>query len=246
MKRGLISIILMAVVAMAGMAQADRHEVRVGNFTRLALMDDINVNYRCNADSAGMAVVTCTQEVADHIIFSLSNKGQLTIQVDDEYERSGNLPAITVYSSSLEGAENAGDSTLRITGLPPMKAFKVRLTDNGKIIARGLKASQLELQILSGKGKIIADGSCDDLSLRLVGTGEIQADNVTATNVSCRIMGTGTIGCDVNGGDLKVSGSGTGKVYYKGQPNKVTVRKLGTIKAIPMDKNNQHIQQSKN
>ena len=48
-------------------------------------------------------------------------------------------------------------------------------------------------------------------------------------------MGTGTIGCKVNGGDLKVSGSGTGKVYYKGSPSKVTVRKLGTIKAIPMD-----------
>jgi hypothetical protein len=47
-------------------------------------------------------------------------------------------------------------------------------------------------------------------------------------------MGTGTIGCWVDGGELKVSGSGTGKVYYKGTPTKVTVRKLGTIKAIPM------------
>ena len=235
MKRGLISIILMLIVVTAGMAQAKRHEVKVGNFTRLALMDDINVNYRCNADSAGMAVLTCPQKVADHIMFTLSAKGQLSIQVADEYERSGNLPTIMVYSSSLEGAENSGDSTLRITGLPPMKSFKVRLTDNGKVIARGLKASQLELQILSGKGKIIADGSCDDLSLRLVGTGEIQADNVTATNVSCRIMGTGSMGCHVNGGTLKVSGSGTGKVYYKGEPSKITVHKLGTIKAIPME-----------
>ena len=47
-------------------------------------------------------------------------------------------------------------------------------------------------------------------------------------------MGTGSMGCHVNGGELKVSGSGTGKVYYKGTPSKVTVRKLGTIKAIPM------------
>jgi hypothetical protein len=115
-----------------------------------------------------------------------------------------------------------------------MKIFKVRLIDNGKIILRGVRASQLELQILSGKGKIIADGSCDNLAVRLVGTGEIQADNVSAGSVSCRIMGTGSIGCDVHGGELKVSGSGTGKVYYKGNPSKVTVRKLGTIKAIPM------------
>ena len=225
---------MMALVTMTGLAQATRHEVKVGNFTRLSLVDNINVNYRCNADSAGLAVFTCPQDVADRLMFTLNPKGRLSIQVEDEYERIGKLPTITIYSSSLDEAENAGDSTLRVSGLPPMKEFKLRLIDNGKVIAKGLRASRLELQILSGKGKIIADGSCDDLSLRLVGTGEIQADNVTATNVSCRIMGTGRIGCHVNGGDLKVSGSGTGKVYYKGNPSKVTVRKLGTIKAIPM------------
>ena len=115
-----------------------------------------------------------------------------------------------------------------------MKAFKVRNIDNGKIIIGDVRASKLELQILSGRGKIIASGSCDELALRLVGTGEIQADRVHAGMATCRIMGTGTIGCWVDGGELKVSGSGTGKVYYKGTPTKVTVRKLGTIKAIPM------------
>ena len=141
---------------------------------------------------------------------------------------------MTVYSSSLEEAENAGDSTLRLSGLPMMPLFKVRLLDNGKIIARNLRASKLELHLLSGKGKIIASGKCDELALRLVGTGEIQADQVVATDVSCRIMGTGSIGCHVDGGILKVNGSGTGKVYYKGTPSKVSVKKLGTIKAIPM------------
>ena len=235
MKRTLISILLLATAALTVCAQVTHHEVKVGNFSRLVLLDDINVNYRCNADSAGVVVFDCSQQVADHLIFSLSDKGRLSIQVDDEYERQGNLPNLTVYSSALDEAENSGDSVMRISGLPPMKNFKVRLTDNGKIIVRGVRASQLELQILSGKGKIIADGFCDNLLLRLVGTGEIQADKVEAGSVSCRIMGTGSIGCDVHGGELKVSGSGTGKVYYKGNPSKVTVRKLGTIKAIPME-----------
>jgi hypothetical protein len=209
--------------------------VKVGNFSRLVVTDNVNVNYRCNADSAGIAVINGTQEVPKYILFNRNDKGRLSIQVVDEFERTGHIPTITIYSSSLDEAENAGDSTLRITGLPPMKAFKVRNIDNGKVIARGLRASKLELQILSGKGKIIADGSCDDLAIRLIGTGEIQADKVEATAVTCRIMGTGNIGCNVNGGELKVSGSGTGKVYYKGKPSKVTVRKLGTIKAIPME-----------
>lgn len=234
LKRALISFTCIIALTVIASAQVIHHEIKVGNFTRISLIDDINVNYRCNPDSAGIAVIDCTQDIADHLLFSLNTKGRLSIQVEDSYERMSHLPAITVYSSTLDEAENSGDSILRISGLPPMKEFKVRNIDNGKVIARGLRASKLELQILSGKGKIIADGSCDDLAIRLIGTGEVQADKVTATNVTCRIMGTGSIGCDVNGGYLKVSGSGTGKVYYKGEPSKITVHKLGTIKAIPM------------
>lgn len=235
MKRRWISILMSAFVVLVAGAQTTHHVVKVGDFSRLALIDNINVNYRCSADSAGLAVMDCPQEVAQAMMFSISKNGRLSIQIDDKYERLTDLPAITVYSSSLEGAENDGDSTLRVTGLPPMKSFKVRNTDNGKVIVRGVRASQLELQILSGKGKIIVDGSCDNLALWLVGTGEIQADQVIATDVSCRIMGTGSMGCHVNGGELKVNGSGTGKVYYKGKPSKITVHKLGTIKAIPME-----------
>ncbi len=235
MKRVLISIILTVSVLLSANAQTKHHVVKVSDFNRLTVIDNINVNYCCNPDSAGLVVFNCSQEIADALIFSYSSNGRLSIQMNDDFEKLKNLPVLTLYSSTLEEAENAGDSVLRVSKLPPLKNFKVRLTDNGKVIVRGVRASQLELQILSGKGKIIADGSCDDLSLRLVGTGEIQADNVKATNVSCRIMGTGSMGCDVNGGELKVSGSGTGKVYYKGNPSKVTVRKLGTIKAIPME-----------
>ena len=235
MRRLLISVLLLVTVLLTAGSQELRHEIKLRDFSRIALIDNLNVNYRCNADSAGMLVFTSTQEIADNLMFSLSDKGRLSIQVEDEYERKGSLPTITAYSSILEEAENSGDSTLRISQLPPMKSFKVRLIDNGKIIVKNVRASKLELQILSGKGKIIANGVCDDLALRLVGTGEIQADQVTATNVSCRIMGTGSIGCNVNGGELKVSGSGTAKVYYKGNPSKVTVHKLGTIKAIPME-----------
>ena len=235
MKRVLISIILTVSVLLSANAQTKHHVVKVSDFNRLTVIDNINVNYCCNPDSAGLVVFNCSQEIADALIFSYSSNGRLSIQMNDDFEKLKNLPVLTLYSSTLEEAENAGDSVLRVSKLPPLKNFKVRLTDNGKVIVRGVRASQLELQILSGKGKIIADGSCDDLSLRLVGTGEIQADKVKATNVSCRIMGTGSMGCDVNGGELKVSGSGTGKVYYKGNPSKVTVRKLGTIKAIPME-----------
>ena len=234
MKRVLINVLVLACAVFTVTAQPTRHEVKVGNFSRLVVTADVNVDYRCNPDSAGLAVMYCEQSVANHFIFSINKNGRLNIQLDNAYQQLEYLPKVTVYSSSLEEAENASDSTLRIIGLPRMASFKVMLIDNGKVIARGIDVSHLDLQILSGKGKISAQGHCDDLAVRLVGTGEIQADDVRAENVTCRIMGTGRIGCHVDGGELKVSGSGTGKVYYKGTPTKVSVRKLGTIKAIPM------------
>ena len=165
-----------AAISLLATAQVQLNVVKVGDFNRLSLIDNINVNYRCNADSAGYVTLNCTQEMASHVMLNLSSNGRLSIQVGDNYERLGDLPTLTVYSSGLDEVENSGDSTLRISGLPPMKAFKVRNIDNGKVILTGVRASQLELQILSGKGKIIASGSCDNLSLRLIGTGEIPAE----------------------------------------------------------------------
>ena len=234
MKKVLISVLFLTIATLAIHAQSVHHVIKLGDFTRLVVTDDVNVIYRCDPDSAGLAVFDCPQDMADRLIFGVNKNGRLNIQVYNDFQHYYNMPTITVYSSTLLEAENAGDSTLRISGLPALDAFKVRNIDNGKVIVNGIRASKLELQIMSGKGKIIADGSCDDLAMRMVGTGEIQADRVIATKVTCRIMGTGSLGCYVNGGELKVSGSGTGKVYYKGNPSKVTVHKLGTIKAIPM------------
>ena len=234
MKKVLISALFLVIATLALHAQTTHHVVKLGEFTRLVVTDDINVVYRCDADSAGLAVFDCTEDIADRFVFSINKNGRLNIQFNGEYQQTYILPTVIVYSSTLLEVENAGDSTLRVSGLPALEAFKVRNIDSGKVIVNGVHASKLELQIMSGKGKIIADGSCDDLALRMVGTGEIQADRVIATQVTCRIMGTGSLGCNVNGGELKVSGSGTGKVYYKGNPSKVTVHKLGTIKAIPM------------
>ena len=156
--RLLISALMFVITSLMAGAQATRHEVKIGDFKRLAVVDGINVNYRCNPDSAGIAVFTCPQEVADMMMFSVSASGRVTIQFVDGAKLPPQLPVMTIYSSSLEEVENAGDSTLRLSGLPMMPLFKVRLLDNGKIIARDLKASKLELQLLSGKGKIIASG----------------------------------------------------------------------------------------
>ena len=111
MKRVLISFVVIAAVALMASSQVQLNVTQVGDFNKLSLVDDINVNYRCNPDSAGYILLTCTKELADHVIFTYSSSGRLSIQVDDDLERMRDLPTITVYSKSLDEADNAGDST---------------------------------------------------------------------------------------------------------------------------------------
>jgi len=241
MKRLALFFMMMSLACtlMAVNAQAARFETHVGVISHLTVVDDVDVDVRYVPDSAGTVVLWGTQEQSDNIILSPNNKGKLMVQVSTDAVLKGEqMPQVTIYAGpQLLVVENAGDSTLtlHLAGMQQAPKFKVRLSDNGKVIVHNALAQQLELHILTGKGKIIADGQCDKLMLKLIGIGEIQADKVNANNVECRITGTGNIGCLVNGGKLTVRGSGTGKVYYKGNPSKVTVRKLGTIKAIHVE-----------
>ena len=72
MKRLLINILMVTFGSLAALGQSTHHEFKVGDFSRLSLIDDINVNYRCNADSAGLVVAEASQQLLDHILFTVS------------------------------------------------------------------------------------------------------------------------------------------------------------------------------
>ena len=212
-----------------------RYEVSVGDFSKLKITNDLNVEYVLNPDSAGIAVFHTTRDKVNSILFS-NKKSRLVIEVSTEdANKPSNLPVVRVYSSSIEELENDADSTLRVINvIQPGKKVKLRLSDNGKIVSRGMDVEEVEAAIVTGKGLVILEGKCNKANLRCTGTGEIQADELEAVDVSCMIIGTGTIGCWPNGGKLTIKGSGTGKVYYKGIPSEIKSYQLGKIKAIPL------------
>jgi hypothetical protein len=217
-------------------AQMQRCELKVGDFTNLHVIDGVNVEYRCNPDSSGIAVFTASKDVIDGLMFKNNTKGKLSIQIATELVGKAALPTITVYSSYLSDVENSSDSTLRLLKLVSTPRFSLKTSGNGKIIVHGLKAQTVDLSLITGHSTVIVDGTkCENLTIRNLGTGEIQADKLPATNVKCIIMGTGTIGCDIRGGTFQVRGSGTGKIYYKGNPDKTKKLTLGPVKLIPLD-----------
>lgn len=218
----------------AGMAEKHYYELNVGDFNKLKIQDNANVIYRCNPDSAGYAAFHAEPEFADAFIFSNNNKGTLKIQVNTDDLGQPGLPTLLVYSNFLSEIENSSEFTTMVETIAPCAKFKAKLIGNGKLVADNLNCTDIEAVISTGNGTIVLSGTTSSLSLKMVGTGVIQADNLMAKHVNCQKLGTGSIGCWATE-SLNVKGIGTTKVYYKGNPSEI--KKSGGGQLIKLDDN---------
>lgn len=227
--------IMLATVISTFAEESQVHSVKVGSFTDLRVLNSINVIYSNNPDSIGYAQFKCAPGIENAVMFNNNNKGKLTIEVSTEYINNPNLPTVFVYSNYLQSVENGADSIIRVPSVAPAPTMSFKTLANGKIIAHHIDANSVDATIFTGKGVIVLGGVCSNATLKLTGTGEIQADKLKATDVTCTVVGTGTIGCyPLN--SLNLKGTGPGKVYYVGKPTEIKTKNfIGSVKAIPLD-----------
>lgn len=225
-----LTIILCSVTAEAA-EPVTNYRISVDDFDDLKVIDGICVDYYCDPAKAGLVEFEATKEVASAVIFDQS-KGKLKVSLASRETPYTGLPRISVYSSHLSSISNEGDSLVRVMSHPKGARFSCRIIGNGRLTVRDLDANSVKASILSGRGVISITGSCREVSLKIVGVGTIQADDLEAEKVNCSMAGTGTINCFATK-DLIVGGLG-GTVNYRGNP-KVKKRLLTTVKIIPMD-----------
>lgn len=217
MKKSLaIAALLCSAVAFADSGIAP-YELNVKEFDELKVVDGINVEYFCNPEKAGLVAFEASPDVASAIIFEPNGKGKLEVKLAVRDQKYTNLPTVRVYSSYLTKIENDGDSTLNVVSLKEGPELEVKLVGNGRINVRGIKVARLNTSLATGKGTIVVDGSATEAKLSLWGTGEVDASDLLAKNISAKLMGTGWIKCWAID-KLNVSGMGTGAVSHKGNP----------------------------
>lgn len=219
----------------AALAQPVKHyNIDVKDYTELKVIGDINVDYFENQDSAGYVAFEAKPEISPMITVR-NNKGRLEVQfINETGNKIDNLPVVRVYSNFLIKAENVGDSTLRVIKAASCPAFNCKVTGNGRLVVRDIRANDIGCSLMTGHGTIVINGKCTEASLSLTGTGTIQADGLEAKTVKCRNTGTGTIGCFATE-FMQVSGAGSGTIYYRGTPKIKKVLAMG-VKIEPMDK----------
>jgi len=226
-----ILTMLMSVVALlsAATAQADTYRINVKQFDRITVDDNVNVVFRCNPDSTGYVVYEGSEEFADAFIFT-NKKGDLRIQVTTEDVGNPDLPVIYLYSDYLTGVTNSSDFSVRVDSNASVPKFTAKLVGNGEIICEGLRATEVNVNFITGKGKVILEGRTTKAVYKMVGTGLIQADMLSAELVECVGVGSGTIGCMAEK-KLTMRGLGSTKIYYKGHPE---IKKSGFVKYYPL------------
>lgn len=219
--------------SVAADAQNKDYVLNVGDFNELKVVSSINVDHHVSVDSAGMVCFTADPSVASFVTASVK-KGRLRIEVipPEGAEVPDALPTVHVYSGSLLRVENEGDSAVRVLSPVAVPNFTARLIGNGGLSVRAVRATGVDCSLLTGRGRMVIGGSCTEARFSLAGVGSIQADGLKAEEASCLVTGTGDIG--VNADRIKVSGAGSGTVYYLGNPTITKTLVIG-VKILPLE-----------
>lgn len=231
MKKIILTILSMSAAIGCNAQELHDYAIKVGDFSKLKVSDNCNVIYTTNPDSLGYAYFRAEREFADAFIFSNSS-GTLKIQVNTEDVGKKGLPTVHIASRFLTDIESSSTLKVSISSPAPCAIIKSTLIGNGTLIVEGVNSDKAEASLKTGNGTLTISGSCQQAKLSMLGTGTLQADMLKANEVSCRILGSGTIGCwPVE--KLSTSGIGSTKVYYKGNP--VSVKKRGGGKLLRLE-----------
>ncbi|MCH5229105.1 MAG: DUF2807 domain-containing protein [Muribaculaceae bacterium] len=206
---------------MAGYAET--YTVEVGQFEKLKVNGNFKLVYKNLPDSTGMARYIAPEGNEGLYLFTSKGDGSLKVEPSDDKWGNLDLPIVYVYSDFLSSIESYSDQNVEVLNLVPCASFNINQVGNGTISVDNVKSNNVSASITTGNGSIFVSGTCVNAKFRMVGAGLISADRLKAENVKCRILGTGSIGCWAVD-DLKVTGLGTTKIYYKGDP---TVKKTG-------------------
>lgn len=193
-------------------AQERDHE----NFTRIHLDAPIDLivevggGYSVSLEGERRAVNNLLSRVTNSALF-------VSMRGDDAAGGLINNQSIVVMNGQrFVNGKAFGDLVMHVT-LPMLNGLS--MAGAGDATITGLDSRYLEFS-LAGFGDIDAGGQCGRLSVRLLGSGDVDADELICSEVDVTIAGSGDV--DVyarHAADLKISGSGD--ISVKGAPGTV-------------------------
>ena len=233
MKKLFALLIMLAAFCGLKAAEGRPHVLKVGNFTALEVINDLNVACRFNPDSAGMVRFVCPEEIVDAVLFEIRGNKLKVMISPDFIDKTEDLPSITVYADMLESVRSESARRVLVDSPAKCPSFKAILVGNGKLDIRNLNTPRFIGTLGTGSGALTVNGTGGDTLLKLVGAGAILSHELESTKVTCHLLGGGKILCNPID-ELVIKGMGSTKVYYRKKPGKIKNHGLASA-PMPID-----------
>ena len=125
---------------------------------------------------------------------------------------------IYITMKDIRALHVAGSGRMFTENKLSVRDLDLAVSGSGKLEVQA-DASYIDASI-SGSGKMEIEGQAPDLEIHISGSGGIYAENLSSKNCEVRISGSGR--CEVNVSDeLNARISGSGSVYYTGNPQRL-------------------------
>ncbi len=163
---------------------------------------------------------TCTYTVDDNLA------DYIKISVDDGTLVIGSTKTLCptelsflITMKDFNGAHIEGSGDITVHGPFGSRDVSLKIDGSGDIACYDITAKKLEA-IVSGSGNIKAEGETDNIKTKIEGSGDIDLYGVNAKSCDVTISGSGD--CKLVASEyLDADISGSGNVYYKGNPRRV-------------------------
>nr|MDA3844660.1 DUF2807 domain-containing protein [Candidatus Kapabacteria bacterium] len=148
--------------------------------------------------------------------------GELNIEMY-ECESTHKKININIDIKTVSSICSRANSVLTAQSPIESEIIELNLTADGEITIEDLFANKIDA-IVSGSGNINIGGkkNIKELIINIDGSGNVNTYNLPVENITVNISGSGS--CKINPiSSLKARISGTGNIYYKGDPEKTIV-----------------------
>lgn len=228
MKTSRISAFLFALLLLGYSAIAQQSETRTpGSFTQI----DNNGSWDVEVTKGSKDEVRLESSGFDlSKVITEVDGDKLKIKLEKGSYKNVNIK-VFVTVRELESVGNGGSGDMRINSDFGADSFSIGLSGSGNIFAQNINADKLNVG-MSGSGKVVIEGGQANVAnIGQSGSGDLEAIDFTAEEVKIGKSGSGNTSIGVTE-SFTVGSSGSGNIYYRGNPEKQSIGISGSSRVI--------------
>jgi hypothetical protein len=187
----------------------------VVNFSGIDLRVSGDVEFK--QDPNYKVEVTAQQNILDVMETYVSNN-RLVVKFKNDVRVTSHEPVHVVVSApSFYSLKLSGSGSMVSTGSISPANMEIDISGSGNISIPELHTGMVDVDI-SGSGSVaVASGTATEEALKISGSGSIDLSTIPVQKANTRTSGSGDTRLNV-ASNLDVTISGSGNVYYKGNP----------------------------